>query len=63
MSYFTTNNSLSKYQFGFIKGRSTVLQLLNLLDTWIKHLDKYEATDVIYTQILKKRSIKYLIKD
>ena len=39
MYYFTANNLLSKYQFGFVKGRSTVLQLLNLLDTWTKHLD------------------------
>ena len=53
MYYFIANNLLSKYQFGIVKGRSTVLQLLNLLDTWIKHLDKYEAIDIIYTYFKK----------
>ena len=53
MYYFTAYNLLSKYQFGFVKGRSTVLQFLNLLDTWTKHLDKYEAIDVIYTDFEK----------
>ena len=34
------NNTVSKQQFGFIKGRSTVLQLLNVMDSWtIKALD------------------------
>ena len=53
MYYFTANNLLSKYQFGFVKGRSTVLQLLHLLDTRTKNLDKYEAIDVIYTDFEK----------
>ena len=53
MYYFIANNLLSKYQFGFVKGRLTVLQLLNLLDTWTKHLNKYEAIDVIYTDFQK----------
>ena len=33
------NELLSKHQFGFIKGRSTVLQLLKVLDTWTEMLD------------------------
>ena len=30
-----SNDLLSTKQFGFIKGRSTVIQLIKLLDEWI----------------------------
>ena len=33
------NELLSKCQFGFVKGRSTVLQLLKVLDIWTETLD------------------------
>ena len=37
MEYFKSNNLLSNNQFGFIKGRSVNIQLINLLDKWTKH--------------------------
>jgi len=35
-------------QYGFIKGRSTVLQLLRILDEWTEMLEGGQI-DVIYT--------------
>jgi len=34
MKFFISNNLFSNYQYGFIKRRSTVLQLLHILDKW-----------------------------
>ena len=34
MSYFMTNNLFCDNQYGFIKGRSAVLQLLKVADDW-----------------------------
>ena len=38
---------------GFIKGRSTVLQLLKILDDWTNNLDQGKQTDVICTDFEK----------
>jgi len=35
---FFLNNYFSKNQFGFIKGRSTALQLLHIMDEWTTQL-------------------------
>jgi len=40
-------------QYGFIKGRSTVLQLLKILDDWTSELDAGKQVDVIYTDFEK----------
>ena len=53
MDFFFANNFLSNKQFGFIKGRSTVLQLLQLLDDWTLQLDAGKQIDVIYTDFEK----------
>ena len=55
MEYFKSNNLLSNDQFGFIKGRSVNIQLINLLDKWTKHLDNNDnkGIDVIYTDFEK----------
>lgn len=50
---FHTNNLFSKKQFGFLKGRSTVLQLLTVLDDWTKILEEGGQIDVIYTDLEK----------
>ena len=47
------NELLSIYQFGFVKGRSTVLQLLKVLDTWTETLDNGGCIDVIYCDFMK----------
>jgi hypothetical protein len=53
MHHFINNNLFSKRQFGFITGRSTVLQLLNILDTWTASLDVGGRIDTIYTDFEK----------
>ena len=40
-------------QFGFIKGRSTALQLLYIMDEWTTLLDSGAQVDVIYTDFAK----------
>ena len=40
-------------QFGFIKGHSTVLQLLNVMDSWTKVLDRGESIDIVYLDFMK----------
>ena len=39
MDYFLMNNLFSSKQYGFIKGRSTVLQLLKVSDDWTDLLE------------------------
>jgi len=39
MKYFLDNDLFSNKQYGFIKGRSTVLHLLNIIDHWALKLD------------------------
>ena len=39
MEHFKVNNLFNDNQYGFIKGRSTNLQLLSVLDKWTKDLD------------------------
>ena len=43
----------SNKQFGFIKGRSTSLQLLQILDKWTELLKNGGQIDVIYTDLEK----------
>ena len=47
------NNLLSNQQYGFIKGRSTVTQLINILDKWTDYLENGGQIDVIYTDLEK----------
>ena len=47
------NALFSDRQYGFISGRSAVLQLLLALDEWTEALDKGEDTDVIYLDYQK----------
>ena len=53
MKHFKDNNLFSKKQYGFITGRSTVLQLLNILDIWTAALEEGGCIDVIYTDFEK----------
>ena len=53
MDFFFQNNYFSKNQFGFIKGRSTALQLLRIMDEWTTQLDYGGQVDVIYTDFAK----------
>ncbi len=51
--YLISNNLLSGKQFGFMKGRSTILQLLKVLDDWTEAVDERLPVDVIYTDFQK----------
>ena len=51
--YCFANNIFSTKQFGFIKGRSTSLQLLNLVDYWTECLEVGGQIDIIYTDFEK----------
>ena len=53
VDYFEDNNLYSVKQYGFIKGRSTVLQLLRILDDWTEMLEGGGQIDVIYTDFEK----------
>ena len=56
MSFLKANNILSDKQFGFRGGRSTVLQLHNVVDHWSKILDNGEQL-MQYTATSKKHLI------
>jgi len=53
MNHFIINRLFSNRQFGFVKGRSTTLQLLQVLDTWTECLEQGGQIDVIYTDLQK----------
>ena len=53
MKYLTDNRLLSKQQYGFIPKRSTVLQLITVLEDWTRILDEGGEIDVIYCDFLK----------
>ena len=53
MSYLLENDLLSIKQYGFIKGRSTVLQLLRMTDKWTKYLESGGQIDTIYSDFEK----------
>ena len=53
IDHMKINNLFSNKQFGFISGRSTVLQLLNVLEKWTDTLDQGGIIDVIYLDFMK----------
>ena len=53
LKYLKDNNILSNKQYGFLPGRSTVLQLLNVLDQWTEAIDNGFYVDVIYCDLMK----------
>jgi len=53
MEHMQTNKLFSKKQYGFIPGRSTVLQLLTVLDHWTEILDQGGEVDVVYCDFQK----------
>lgn len=53
VNYMNNNNYFSNKQFGFISGRSTVLQLIQILDSWTEILDRGGCVDVVYCDFMK----------
>ena len=61
LSHFKVNMLFTDKQFGLLKGRSTTLQLLQILDQWTECLEHGGQVDVIF--IWRKLLIKYRIED
>ena len=53
VTHMKSNNLFSDKQFGFISGRSTVLQFLHVLDKWTESIDKGHSSDV-FTWFFRK---------
>ena len=53
VKHMTDNNLFSPKQFGFISGRSTTLQLLQVLDIWTRIIDEGGNIDVLYCDFMK----------
>jgi len=53
MKNMQANNLFSKFQFGFMSGRSTTLQLLHVLENWTKTMDEGGTVDCIYLDFAK----------
>ena len=53
INHFYKNKLFSNKQFGFLKGRSTVTQLLTILEDWVEGLEDGGRFDVIYTDLEK----------
>ncbi|MFI5407621.1 MAG: reverse transcriptase domain-containing protein, partial [Nitrososphaerales archaeon] len=48
MEFFKSNNLFSNFQYGFITGRNTTIQLLKVLDDWTSSIDKGNQVDIVY---------------
>jgi hypothetical protein len=53
MAYMRRHNLLSTKQYGFVTGRSTVLQLLHALDKWTEALDNGDQVEAVYMDFMK----------
>ena len=53
------NRLITDAQYGFVKGRSTELQLLNCSKMWINAIDSNKFVDTVYISIFPKRLILY----
>ena len=53
LKHFIDNNLFNNNQYGFLKGRSTMLQLLRILDEWTECLESGGQMNVIYTDFEK----------
>ena len=53
VGYMKSNKLFDNKQYGFLKGRSTTMLLLKVMDEWSKILDEGNTVDVIYTDFSK----------
>ena len=51
--YLKSKNLLTKYQYGFISGKSTELQLTKCLKFWYNELNNKKCVDIIYIDFSK----------
>ena len=62
LSYIESNNLISEHQHGFVKGRSCLSNLLEVLEAWTRILDSGYGVDVIYLDYKKPLTL-YHIED
>ena len=63
VQHMKVNRLFSSKQYGFISGRSTISQLLNVMDIWTKALDEDQQIDIIYILWTSRKLLtKYLTK-
>ena len=53
IKHMKNNKFFTDRQYGSISGRSTSLQLLNVLDKWTEALDNGNSIDVVYMDYMK----------
>ena len=53
VNHLSLNNLLSDCQFGFVKNRSTITQLLSVLEDWTDAMDKNLQVDTVYLDFRK----------
>lgn len=53
MEHMKSNKLFSRRQFGFLPGRSTVLQLVQVIDDWVQIMEEGGVVDVIYCDFMK----------
>ena len=53
VKHMKKNNLFSSKQFGFIAGRSTILQLLHVMNIWTEIMDQGGCLDVVYCDFMK----------
>ncbi|CAC5361324.1 unnamed protein product [Mytilus coruscus] len=53
ISHMKENKLFSNKPYGFIFGRSTTLQLLEVIDKWTESIDNGHEVDCIYTDFMK----------
>lgn len=53
IKHMKINKLFTDKQYGFISGRSTSLQLLNVLDKWTEAIDRGKSVDVVYMDYMK----------
>ena len=53
IEHMKSNNLFSTQQFGFISGRSTILQLMHVLDIWTQIIDEGGNIDAVYCDFMK----------
>ena len=53
MNHLSKHNLLSDSQFGFRKNRSTILQLLTVMEDWTEALDNNLQVDTVYMDFRK----------
>jgi len=53
IQHFLHNNLFSKNQYGFLKGRSTTLQLLHIMEEWTAALENGGQINTIYADFEK----------